>query len=162
MEDPVINVNYCGIPGGRIYNVSHTNRFDGAVRTFQPDKILFQVGGNDIDSTNLSEEYKQKVVDKVVEVSRTYVHTFNVKHVVICQFLPRFDTRHFDITYYNERVILANRHLKEVVQSDLNIHYWKMKGLKDNDSFEDGVHLTDQAQNKYYRCIRGAMIHNFL
>ena len=54
------------------------------------------------------------------------------ENIVIGQFLPRYDTRKCNIDTYDERVISANRHLKETLKSDRNIHYWKLKGLKDN------------------------------
>lgn len=161
LDYPRISVFYCGISGGRILNQSHTERLEGAIRTFQPDKIIFQIGGNDLDSANSSDEYTVEVVDKVIEYSRTYVHKFGVTSVVICQFLPRYDTRKCIVDTYNKRVISANIHLKETLQSDKNIYYWKLKGLKDIENFEDGVHLSELAQHKYYRNIRGAIIHNF-
>ena len=86
---------------------------------------------------------------------------YGVGHVIICQFLPRFDTRQCDIEAYDKSVVTANQHMKSTLQPEANIQYWKMKGLKDSDNFKDGVHLTDLAQEKYYRCIRGALIHRF-
>ena len=98
-----------------------------------------------------------EVVDKVIEYSRTYVHKFGVTRVVICQFLPRYDTRKCIVDTYNKRVISA----RNIPIADKNIHYWKLKGLKDIENFEDGVHLFELAQHKYYRNIRGAIIHKF-
>ena len=161
LDYPRISVFYCGISGGRILNQAHTERLEGAIRTFQPDKIIFQIGGNDLDSANSSDEYTVQVVNKVIEYSGTYVHKFGMTSVALCQFLPRYDTRKCIVDTYNKRVISANIHLKETLQSDKNIHYWKLKGLKDIEHFEDGVQLSELAQHKYYRNIRGANIHNF-
>ena len=161
LDYPRIDIYFHGISGGRIYNISHTDTFSSAIGTCHPDKIIFQIGGNDLDSTNLSEEHTKEVVDKVIAISRTFVRSLGVQHVVICQFLPRFKTRNCSVDKYNSRVIEANKHMKQTLIADCNIHYWKLKGLKDIDNFEDGVHLTDQAQHKYYRSIRGAIIHDF-
>ena len=161
LDDPRIDVHYYGISGGRIYNDKHRDRLQKAVSTIKPDRLILQIGGNDLDSANLSEDYSRKVVDKIVETCTFYVKDYGVEHVIICQFLPRFDTRQCDIDVYNDCVITANQYMKLTLHSESNIHYWKMKGLKDSENFKDGVHLSDLAQDKYYRCIRGALIHRF-
>ena len=57
---------------------------------------------------------------------------------------------------------MTNRLLKQELSQVNNIHYWKLKGLKHAENlFKDGVHLTDQSQKKFYRSIRGAIIHKF-
>ena len=59
-------------------------------------------------------------------------------------------------------VVEANKMLKEMLKSDQQIHYWNLKGLKQGENlFEDGVHLSDRSQVKYFRSIRGAAIHSF-
>ena len=66
---------------------------------------------------------------------------------MIGKFLPRYETWYSDVAVYNERVITANRLLKQELSQVDNIHYWKLKGLKHAENlFKDGVHLTDQSQ----------------
>ena len=85
-----------------------------------------------------------------------------VQHIIIAQLLPRYDTRHCDPVIYNDCVISVNRLLKCKLSGIRNIHYWKLKGLKQsNNLFTDGVHLSTASQRKYYKNIRGAIIHNF-
>lgn len=115
MDYPGIDLYYHGISGGRIHN-----RFESAIKTFQLDKIIFQIGDNDLNSLNLSGEYTQEVVDKIIFLSRTYVHSFGVKNIIIGQFLPRYDTRKCAVATYNDRVISANRYMKATLQADKN------------------------------------------
>ena len=58
-------------------------------------------------------------------------------------------------------MINANKLLKEQLRSQPNIHYWKFKGIQEIDSanFEDGVHMSATGKVKYYRAIRGAVLH---
>ena len=84
---------------------------------------------------------------KVISVCRRFLTKYSVQDVVIGKFLPRYETWYSDVAVYNERVITANRLLKQELSQVDNIHYWKLKGLKHAENlFKDGVHLTDQSQ----------------
>ena len=101
-------------------------------------------------------------MEKNISVCRGFLTKYSVQDVVIGQLLPRYETWYCDVAVYNERVITANRLLKQELCQVDNIHYWKLKGLKlEEKLFKDGVYLTDQSQRKFYRSIPGAIIHKF-
>ena len=148
---------------GRINKLHHVREMEGHVRLIQPTRIYMQIGGNDLDSVDISYEYTTSIVKKVISVFWRFLTKYSVQDVVIGQFLPCYETRYCDVAVYNERVITANRLLKQELSQVDNIHYWKLKGLKHVENlFKDGVHLTDQSQKQFYRSIRGAIIHKSL
>ena len=111
---------------------------------------------------DISYGYTTSIVKKVSSVCQQFLTKYSVQDVVIGQFLPRHETWYCDVAVYNERVITPNILLKQELSQVDNIHYWKFKGLKHAENlFKDGVQLTDQSQKKFYRSIRGAIIHMF-
>lgn len=48
-----IIVEYCGIPGGRLANPDHIERFQNFIRRFRPKYAVFQLCGNDIDTKDI-------------------------------------------------------------------------------------------------------------
>ena len=163
MECPRTAVHFHGISGGRITKLHHVRETEDHVRLIQPTRIYMQIGGNDLDSVDISYEYTTSIVKKDISVCRRFLTKYSVQDVVIGQFLPRYEIWYCDVAVYNERVITANRLLKQELSQVDNIHYWKLKGLKHVENlFKDGVHLTDQSQKKFYRSIRGAIIHKSL
>ena len=108
------------------------------------------------------EQFIANFADKLISTSRTLVNKPGDQHIIIAQLLPRYDTRHCDPVIYNDCVISVNRLLKCKLSGIPNIHYRKLKGLKQsNNLFTDGVHLSTASQRKYYKNIQGTIIHNF-
>ena len=85
-------------------------------------------------------------MERIISVCWRFLTKYSVQDVVIGLLLPRYETWYCDVVY-NERVITANRRLKQEFRQVHNIHYWTLKGLKHAENlFKDGVHLTDQSQ----------------
>ena len=167
---PRPRVKFLGISGGRMNKPGHIRQFEDAVQIIRPDKIIIQIGGNVLDCKDIPgpdrvqerEQFIANFADKLISTSRTLVNKPGVQHIIIAQLLPHYDTRHCDPVIYNDCVISVNRLLKCKLSGIPNIHYWKLKGLKQsNNLFTDGVHLSTASQRKYYKNIRGTIIHNF-
>ena len=101
----------------------HISQFEDAVQIIRPDNIIIQIGGNDLDSKDIPgpdrvQEHEQfmafiaNFADKLISMSRTLVNKPGVKHIIIAQILPRYETRHCDPVIYNDCVISLNRLLK--------------------------------------------------
>ena len=159
-------VHFHGISGGRILRSDHAQSFETEVGRRRPSRVIIQIGGNDLDSKDLKGDldidHIVLVISKIVALARHFINRYHVNHVIVCQFLFREITRHVQVETYNLMVVEANKMLKEMLKSDQQIHYWNLKGLKQGENlFEDGVHLSDRSQVKYFRSIRGAAIHSF-
>ena len=113
-------------------------------------------------SQDCIQDHIQLILSKLVALASLFVSRYNVNHVVVSQLLFRETTRHIPVTIYNKMVVTANKTLKEMIKSTPRVHYWKLKRLKQADNlFSDGVHLSDASLEKYFRNIRGAVIHAF-
>lgn len=162
-------IQFHGISGGRVLRSDHVQSFETVVGSVRPSRIVMQIGGNDLDSKDVSGDTSGLDIDhivlilsKIAALARLFITRYHVNHVVICQFLFRETTRHVEVEKYNSMVLEANRMLKDMLQSEQGVHYWKLKGLKEGDNlFVDGVHLSSISQAKYSRNIRGAIIHSF-
>ena len=64
----------------------HVREMEGHVRLIQPTRIYMQIGGNDLDSVDISYEYTTSIVKKVISVCRRILTKYNVQDVVIGQF----------------------------------------------------------------------------
>lgn len=163
-------VHFHGISGGRILRSDHVQSYETEVRRIRPSRIIMQIGGNDLDSKEVKGEsgvpdldHVVLVISKIAALARLFISRYHVNNVIVCQFLFRETTRHVEVDRYNLMVLEANRLLKEMLKSDRQVHYWNLKGLKKAENlFVDGVHLSPISQVKYYRNIRGAVIHSFV
>lgn len=164
------DVQFHGISGGRILRSDHVRSFEAEVERVRPCRIIMQIDGNDLDSKDVKGDSRIPdldhivlVVSKIAALARLFITRYHVNNVIVCQFLFRETTRHVEVDTYNTMVLEANRLLKEMLKSDTQVHYWNLKGLKKGENiFVDGVHLSPISQAKYYRNIRGAIIHSFV
>ena len=162
MECPRTVFQFHGISGGRINKSQYVREMEDHVRLIQPPRMYMQIGGNDLDSVDISYKYTASIVERIMSVCWRFLTKYSVQDVVIGLLLPRYETWYCDVAVNNERVITANRLFKQELSQVDNIHYWKLKGLKHAENlFKDVVHLTDQSQKKFYRRIPGAIIHKF-
>lgn len=162
LQGTVVPVNFHGISGGRITNRLHIQTFESLLGQFHPARVILHISGNDLDVADLNTDTVKVVIHRLIALSQLFIQRHGVGIVVLPQLLPRDVTRNCSVQQYNDMVIIANRMLKDELKNVSNVHYWKLNGLKQADNLlVDGVHLTRISQAKYYRNIRGAIIHNF-
>lgn len=154
-------IHYYGIPGGRVENKHHVQLLERAVAKYKPDGLIVQIGGNDIDRRDADETYVRCTVFRLTNICRLWQKRYSIHQVFINQFLPRNRTRHIDGDFYNILVKFANQTLKDDVHSDTPIIYWKLKGFTNPRAnvLLDGVHMNNAGFQKYFRHIRGAILH---
>lgn len=157
--DGLSDFHYCGISGGKLNKNEHVNRFRAAINRYQPKGLIVQIGGNDLDSC-VDEDDAELLVLRLVSVCRLF--KCKVDNIYINQFMPRNAPRYSSASDYNARVITANRRLKEELAGETRMFYWKLKGFNDPlcEVFCDGVHLNTAGMRKYFRHIRGAILHS--
>lgn len=155
-----ISVEYCGIPGGRLANPDHIERFKNFICRFRPKYAVFQLCGNDIDTKDVVISEVRIIILRFVNILKLIARRHSVK-IIACQLLFREKTRHILPSIYNSLVIEANKLLKHELATDSSVFYWNLKGLKQSEHsiFKDGVHLNwEIGLPKYYRNIRGAIL----
>jgi hypothetical protein len=77
-----------------------------------PSHIIVHLGGNDLDSEELSEEFAEEIVLKIISFCGMLKQRHSIQQVTIMQRLPRKETRHISQNIYNNMVVHANRFLK--------------------------------------------------
>ena len=65
LECPRTVVLFHGISEGRITKLYHVPEMEDHVRLIQPTRIYMQIGGNDLDSVDISSEYTTFIVKKI-------------------------------------------------------------------------------------------------
>lgn len=125
------------------------------------EKLVLHIAGNDTDSPQTDKDSVKEVVLKLMVLCALFESIYRVNSVYISQLVPRFTTRHCPVDLYNKLIIVANQFLKQVANKRSSVMYWKMKGLKNSktENLCDGVHMNNIGNIKYYRAIRGSVIH---
>ena len=96
-----INVEFYGIGGGQIMNSVHTSQINSKLQSSQPDHVVLYIGGNDLDVTQVNEQYCVELVLKLVLLAETFISRHILQSVAICELLPRQKTRHITVEKYN-------------------------------------------------------------
>ena len=125
-----------------------------------PSHIIVHLGGNDLDNEELSEEFAEETVLKIISYCGMLKQRHSIQQVTIMQLLPRMETRHISHNIYNNMVVHANSFLKKELKTIQNIKYWNIKGVKNSpvNLYLDGVHFNQEGHIRYYRSVRGAII----
>jgi hypothetical protein len=77
-----------------------------------PSHITVHLGGSDLDNEELSEEFAEETVLKIIFYCSMLKQRHSLQQVTIMQLLPRTETRHISQNIYNNMVVHANRFLK--------------------------------------------------
>ena len=154
-----VTINYFGISGGQVLKSDHCQQWETAMQLYQPEHLVVQIGGNDLDSADQSVAKTEEIIYRLVSLLQLFKSRYNVRHVTILQFINRTSTRNTSPNIYNQTVIQANRLLKTILINNPNIHYWNLRGVKNSyaNIFLDGVHFNNHGNFKYFRNIRGAI-----
>ena len=158
-----ISIECYGISGGRVGRSDHVRDFECVIRINNPKGVVFHLCGNDLDDKKITPDEVDTVMLRYINLLKTFAKRYNL-HVIVVELLFRETTRNVDSTTYNEYVTQANQRLKTECQNERDVTFWKVKGLKESkrNIFYDGVHLNRQVgQPKYYRNIRGAILHAY-
>ena len=156
LTDDSCRVDFCGIGGGRLSSRCHVRMWEEAVERYEPDSLIVQVGGNDLDSEcGVSAD---GVVFRLVALMSLFLAKYQLTHVFVNQLLPRYQTRHVPVDLYNDSVVSSNRLLKLELGAVVCVSYWKLRGLQRCELFQDGVHLNGLGMAAYYRNVRGAVL----
>jgi hypothetical protein len=109
-NDP--SVTLFGTGGGRIYNNYYCQQWEHQIYNVIPPHIIVHLGGNDLDNEELSEEFAEETVLKIIFYCSMLKQRHSLQQVTIMQLLPRTETRHISQNIYNNMVVHANRFLK--------------------------------------------------
>ena len=96
-----INVEFYGIGGGQVMNSVHTSQINSKMQSSQPDHVVLYIGGNDLDVTQVNEQYCVELVLKLVHLAETFISRHILQSVAICELLPRQKTSHITVEKYN-------------------------------------------------------------
>ena len=92
---------------------AHVRDFERTIRQFKPSRIVFQIGGNDLDSIDANYGSAETIIHRIISISNLFLQRYNLEDVIIAQLLTRSQTVHCDLSLYNELVVAANRLLKD-------------------------------------------------
>lgn len=156
-----ISTSIVGISSDRVRRSIDMKDLEREVQSQRPKKLVLNIAGNDFDSAHADEDSVREVVLKLMALCDLFVSRYRVNSVYIYQLLSRFTTRHCPVDLYNKLIIVANQLLKQEANKRSSVMYWKMKGLKNSktENLCDGVHMNNIGNIKYYRALRGAVIH---
>lgn len=136
----------------------------GNIVADSPQVVFIHVGGNDI-----AEGAKGEVIaDKLMQLAQSLVQR-GVHRVYISELPPRFRGKYIPSleleTEIQKQLARANSFLRVVSQDrEPAIKFWAHRYLNPTRSPEvimasDGVHLSQLGQQRFYRSVRGAIIH---
>lgn len=119
----------------------------GTLHEIQPDLCILDIGSNDLAQGKQPLE----VAVKVVELARTFVTDFKVKHVFVCGALNRDDVR---LPNFKGIVTLYNKFLIDLCEVEPDVAYWVHKGFWSvpvSSWSRDGTHPNTELGRKKYK-----------
>ncbi|MEW8544671.1 MAG: SGNH/GDSL hydrolase family protein [Candidatus Thiodiazotropha sp.] len=133
------------------------NIVDNIFRCNAFDIVVCQLGGNDISYGTSPDALK----DAVISLAK-YVRTnYNVKVFYVCSIFTRPNPRTIPAEYYEAFRAQANALIKEHSETSDTIVFWPHKRLFHSPQYifgEDGTHLNDYGNKKFYKSLRQAII----
>lgn len=155
------SIHFHGLSGAKICSSSHFNTFDRAISNHKPKSLIIHVGGNDLDQRGMDLDGASIIALRLVAICKLFLAKHNLEKIICVQLMSRSKTRHINVQSYNNLVIAVNRQLKYELSSCSNVVYWRLKGIKNcvDNLYQDGVHFNEKGLLKYYRNLRGAVLH---
>lgn len=150
-------IQFFGCSGGTLRQFQSA-QFMRNVLNCNPKHLICQIGDNDLDCANKSEE---EILCSMLSYVNFLHYAYNFERIVLMQLLFRQKTRNIAVSEYNSRVIYLNKRLKEAASELPWLRYWKHKGLKHCAVYpycNDGVHLNAFGMQRYMRSVRGAVL----
>ena len=149
-------VYFFGVSGGSVTRQNQLESFKAAIDYYKPTNLIVFLGGNDLDSR---EDSTEVTIHKLIAYLTHLKQYANLNDITVLKFIPRRSTRSVAAEIYNNRVIEANRLLKDHCPRS-GLHYWRSRGFTNSATniLSDGVHLNVVGQNKLFREIRGILL----
>lgn len=132
-----------------------------------PNIIFIQCGANDI-SVSQPLRYGEAVADRLLEIAKDIKKRTGAEIAIgpcLERRVGRYIHSHDQADAYNQQATRANCFLK-VVASEVGVVYWRHRGLSNwqESGLEDvigrdGVHLSHRGQYKFYKSLKGAIVH---
>lgn len=131
----------------------------------RPDFLILQVGSNDLCTVRHIDSIT--IANELLELANYLCTSSGAQGAIVCHLLQRGESHrlpsHPHVTSYNEKIILVNRYIKEVLGAGLEprLISWPHKGMIQSMAHllcNDGTHVNDYGQLLLYKSIRGAVI----
>ncbi|CAH1789756.1 unnamed protein product, partial [Owenia fusiformis] len=165
LNDNQCLLTYEGVPGGDFKKLNESGIWK-SMNNF--DVVIAQIAGNEIDNFPMSEERITEVFQGTIDM----IHRIRrqVANVILCKLFhrrmslarsSRIRSLEQQVSY-NNNVDRINRRLAQVLDHSTGTYFWRTKGQVMNglDMIgEDGTHFNEDGHYKYWRSLRGAVMH---
>ncbi|OWF49070.1 hypothetical protein KP79_PYT19569 [Mizuhopecten yessoensis] len=143
------DVQLLGILGATTWTLLHSKK----IRDLDVDRLLLQIGGNDIGPTSDPDDIVSDICD-VVPMSLQ-----KGCQVIVGSLFQRYRPRHMTPENYEIQRSRINTRLCKLFRNQDYVAYWKLRGLQHLTAaaFKDGVHLTQTLETRYARQLKLAL-----
>ena len=116
---------------------------------YKPDTVFLQIGGNDINPT--------EVFNKIKSFACDLLRVYGVSKVIVGSVFRRFHPRRMCYEDFEKKRKSVNDLLCDHFKDSKDIVFWKLRGLVDPEKSafrKDGVHLNDSSEINYVKQIK--------
>lgn len=131
------------------------------VTHFRPHLVVLQIGSNDIGK-DFQVDDVEILSSSIIKLAKRIHSSFNVPNVVISQLFFRNRAR---CPQFNEFTQMVNDSLHARLPGDImGITFWRHIGfwrpeVRERIQNKDEVHFNDEGNLKYYKSLKGALLH---
>ena len=153
-------VKSCGVSSATINKLKGNHDVDSFLLEFQPHILIVQLGENDLCDENLRPE---TAADKIFGYIKEIKQTFGIITAIICELFPRKKPLGTSVKTYHDKLNITNKMLDAFCDVEYGINYWKHLRLCRSQQeifIEDGVHMNELGQRKFYRSVRLCIMRN--
>jgi lysophospholipase L1-like esterase len=146
-------VEFLGVSGLNMVRICNSSELFDEIRSFHPDLIILQIGGNDLCKRNYS---AMEVAHDITSLASELQFECNCS-VLISQLIPRVSCP----TDYNDKVQWCNQYLSDLNTNNSSIALWKHRGIWNPNEWiygTDGVHFNDLGKFKLFNSYRAAAV----
>lgn len=161
---PDFDLNQCLIrcKGSGGWKVSDTARFQTAfapfLLEFKPRIVYIQIGENDLCTSELQ---PLTLASSIEDLASKLLNEFNVELVFVGELFTRQKTLSVSPELYEENRKRTNMYLTTLLEGQSRVRLWKHRRIfgSSNPIFaDDGVHLCEGGQLRFYRSLRLALM----
>ena len=132
------------------------------IKSFHPDVIILQIGGNDLCRFNVRPE---SVADQLLELASLLRTETGASYVILGHIIRRVLGRYISSSEEQSDLelarIKANKFLEVVSNEFQDIKFWKHRGFEESQYdilAHDGVHFSALGQSRFHKSLRGAIL----
>jgi hypothetical protein len=155
------SVVHFGIGGFRVCDgdavTYFSSKFGDFLRQVEPNIVLLQLGGNDVDSVKSSLD----IANRIEEITALIIQEYAVEKVVVCEIFTRARPTKVTSDLFEHKRL----HSVSILQTLLDMHdkarFWKHRRLFYSQTpifRKDGIHLNHNGQRRFYRSLRHAIM----